>query len=133
LNLCYIKSIPWDIYPLSQHLALPVHPRRIEKFPTPTIFILWPSADLTPKNVESTPANNRLCRRLRIRIRNINEMTDRNLRKRDDLRLLPKFVAKVENGEDRDVDVRRNERLVTPVSLDENRISTSQQKDKERG
>ena len=47
-------------------------------------------------------------------------MTDRNLRKRDDLRLLPKFVAKVENGEDRDVDVRRNERLVTLVSLDEN-------------
>jgi hypothetical protein len=42
-------------------------------------------------------------------------MSDRNLGKRDDLRLLPELISKVENGEDRDVDVRRNESLIAPA------------------
>ncbi len=59
-------------------------------------------------------------------------MTNRNLRKRDNLRLLPEFVSKVEDRKDRDVDVRRNECLIVPVALDENRVPTSQQEDNER-
>ena len=62
--------------------------------------------NLRPKNIESSPANNRLCRRLRIRIRNIDEMLDRDLAKRDDFRLLDELVAEVQDGEDRDIDVR---------------------------
>jgi hypothetical protein len=78
-------------------------------------------------------------------------MPNGDLSEWNNLRLLDKFVSEVKDDEDRDIDVRRNERLVVPathknqrfrakrsfgkgnlLSLDENGVSTSQKKDNER-
>jgi hypothetical protein len=79
-------------------------------------------------------------------------MPNGDLSEWNNLRLLDKLVSEVKDDEDRDIDVRRNERLVVPathnnqrlrakrnfgkgnlLSFDENGVSTSQKKDNERG
>ena len=42
-------------------------------------------------------------------------MLDRDLSKRNDLRLLDELVAEVQDSEDRDINVRGDERLVVPA------------------
>jgi hypothetical protein len=79
-------------------------------------------------------------------------MPNGDLSEWNNLRLLDKLISEVKDDEDRDIDVRRNERFVVPATLknqrlrakrsfgkgnllsfNENGVSTSQKKDNERG
>jgi len=82
---------------------------------------------LTPKDIESPESSQRLRRWLRIRVCNVDEVTNRYLRQRNDLRLLNKLVSKIQNYDNRDVNIRRDKSFSIPLSVKEHNISTRQQ------
>lgn len=102
---------------------------------------------LTPKDIESPESSQRLRRWLRIRVCNVDEVTNRYLRQRNDLRLLNKLVSKIQNYDNRDVNIRRDKSFSIPsmfyqsklklgkvrdvLSVKEHNISTRQQQDPE--
>lgn len=59
-------------------------------------------------------------------------MLDRDLRKRDDLRLLGEFESKIKYEDNWDVDVGRNESLSVPLSMDEHNVASKEQENRER-
>jgi len=72
-------------------------------------------AILTPENVKPSPPNHWFLRRFRIRIRDNDEMLNWNLSERDDLRLPGEFIAKIEDQNDRNIDVGGDESFGFPA------------------
>jgi RNA recognition motif-containing protein len=72
--------------------------------------------NLAPENVEPSPAGGRLYRRFRVLICNVEEMADRNIFQRDDFRLPDELVPEVEEEDNGDVDIGRDESFRVPAA-----------------
>ena len=82
---------------------------------------------LTPEDVQTLQPCWLDSRRLRIGICNVDKMLDRDLRKRDDFRLFPELESEVQQNDDGDIDVGRDECLGVPLSVNEDDITTEEQ------
>ena len=77
--------------------------------------MIYTSATLAPEDVKPSPPSHWFLRRFRICIRDIDEMLNWNLSERDDLRLLDEFIAKIEDQNDRNIDVGGDESFGVPA------------------
>lgn len=69
------------------------------------VLASFPQIDLRPEDVEPSNTSDWLSRRLWVRIGNIDKVADRHIRKRDDLCLLNKFVAEVQDENDGNINI----------------------------
>ena len=69
-----------------------------------------------PQDIQPPPPSHRLRRRLRVVLRNLDELHNGDLIQRDDLGLLDELEAEVEGEDDGDVNVRRDEGLGVPAA-----------------
>lgn len=72
-------------------------------------------------------------RRLRVRIGNVDKVPDGHLLEWDHLGLLGKLVAEIQDEDDGDVDIRRDERLCRPVAVDKGSVAAGYQQEGEEG
>jgi len=79
---------------------------------------------LTPKDVEPSKARDWDWRRLRVGICNVDEMTNRKIRKSYDFCLLDKLVSKVKDQNNGNVDIGGNESFRIPMFVNKDSIST---------
>lgn len=63
---------------------------------------------------------------------NLQELANWNLTQRDDLRLPRELVPEVKYENERDIEVRREERLGIPVAFDEDGVASGEKNDRER-
>ncbi len=106
-------------------------------FPYHVVYKIIPynipsSEQLTPQDVNPPPSLHRLRWRLRVLPRDIKVLLNRHLIQRHNLSLGQELVAKEEREDERDVEVRREERLRIPITVNEDRVS-SREEDDEKG
>ena len=79
-----------------------------------TMIVLFSSKHLAPQNIEPSPSCLRLWRWFRIAFIDVDKLHNRYIFEPDNLCPLDQLEAKVEDQDDRDIDVRRDESLRAP-------------------